>query len=61
MTDDLREGRVQIPIVEPYQKVEIMLTGSAELTSDAPRTFPHKVRFLLNKNYFCCSHKDITI
>ena len=53
--DDLRDGRVQIPMVEPYQKVEITLTGSAELTSDAPRTFSHKVRFRLSKNLFCSS------
>ena len=42
--DRLHEGRVQIPAVEPYQKVEIALAATAELTSDASKTFLHKVK-----------------
>ena len=41
--DCLHDGRLQIPAVEPYQKVEMTLIAAAELTSDAAKTFLHKV------------------
>ena len=42
--DMIQNGRIPIPAVVPYEKVEVVFTSLAKLTHDAPKLLPHTVK-----------------